>query len=137
MSVLTSIAPILVPLPLVRATDAGWCERDNRRNGVGAIIRTRALPFLLSNRAEDSEEIGGRIHMASLTRFWRSGVPQLPGSTPDGHLSVGDAYLDFLAVWLQNGFAVEREPILIPVRFRHCYLPCARVWSPPDESAEL
>jgi hypothetical protein len=56
-----------------------------------------------------------RVHMESLTRFWRSGVPQLPGSTLDGHLSLDDACLDFLAVWLQHGFSVKRQPILISV----------------------
>jgi hypothetical protein len=101
------------------SNDAGWCERDNRRNGVGTIVRTRASPFLFSDQAEDSEEMDSRVHMASLTRFWRSCVPQLPGSTLDGHLRLGDAYLDFFAVWLQNGFSVERQPVLISVRIRH------------------
>jgi hypothetical protein len=86
-----------------------------RRHGVGTIIRTRASPFLLSDHAEDSQEMDSRVHLASLTRFWRSGVPQLPGSTLDGHLSLGDACLDFPAVWLQNSFSVKRQPILISV----------------------
>jgi len=59
--------------------------------------------------------MGGRVHLASLTGFWRSGVPQLPSSTLDRDLRLDDACLDFLAVWLQNGFSVEREPILISV----------------------
>jgi hypothetical protein len=98
---------------------AGWCQRDNRRNGVGTTIRTRASPFLFSEHAEDSEEMDSRVHMASLTRFWRSGVPQLPGSMLDGHLSLGNAGLDLFAVWLQNGFSVESQPVLISVRIRH------------------
>jgi hypothetical protein len=78
-----------------------------------------ALPFLFSDQAEDSQEMGGRVHLVSLTRFWRSGAPQFPGSTLDGHLSLGDAGHDFLAVLLQNGFSVERQPVLICVRIRH------------------
>ena len=78
-----------------------------------------ALPFLFPNNAEDSQEMGGRVHLASLTRFWRSGVPQLPGSTLDGHLSLCDACLEFLAVWFQHGFSVKRQPVLISVRIRH------------------
>ena len=34
--------------------------------------------------------MGGRVHLASLTRFWLSGVPQLPSSTLDRHLSSDD-----------------------------------------------
>jgi len=56
-----------------------------------------------------------RVHLAALTRFWRSGVPQLPGSTLDGQLRLGDACLDSLAVWLQNGFSVKCQPILISI----------------------
>jgi len=48
-----------------------------------------------------------RVHLASLTRFWGSGVPQLPGSTLDGNLSLGNDDLDFFAVWLQNSFSVR------------------------------
>jgi hypothetical protein len=91
---------------------AGWTPR---RPDVGTIIRTRTSPFLFSDQAEDSQEMNGRVHLASFTRFWRSGVPQLPGSTLDGHLSSDDACLDFLAVWLQNGFPVKRQPILISI----------------------
>jgi len=68
------------------------------------------LVRLGGNRAE-----GGRVHLASLTRFWRSGVPQLPSSMLDRHLSSDHACLDLLAVRLQNGFSVKRQPILISV----------------------
>jgi len=59
--------------------------------------------------------MGGRVHLVSLSRFWRSGVPQFAGTETDCSLSLDDACLDLLAVGLQNGFSVKNQPILISV----------------------
>ena len=59
--------------------------------------------------------MNSRIHVAPLTHLWRSRVPQFPGSTLHSPLSLLYACFDFLAVGLQNGFSVKRQPILIPV----------------------
>ncbi len=56
-----------------------------------------------------------RVHLAAFSCFCRSGVPQFPGAEADCSLSLRDACLDFLAVWLKNGFSVKRQPTLISV----------------------
>jgi hypothetical protein len=55
------------------------------------------------------------VHLVALSRFDRSGVPHFPGADTDCSLSLDGACLDSLGVWLQNGFPVQRKPILISV----------------------
>jgi len=78
--------------------------------------------------------MGGRIHLASLSRFLRPGVPQLPGSTMDGHLSLGDPCLDFLAIGLEYGFPIKSLPILISIGIRHW---CSSLYESRDSLARV
>ncbi len=59
--------------------------------------------------------MGGRVHLVSLSRFWRSGVSQFAGTETNCSLSLDDACPDLLAVGLQNSFSVKDQPILMSV----------------------
>lgn len=55
------------------------------------------------------------VHLATLCGFWCSGVPHFAGALTDCSLRFGDARLNFFAIWFQNGFPVQCQPILILV----------------------
>jgi hypothetical protein len=43
-------------------------------------LRLLWVPIFFSDQTEESQEMGGRVHLVSLRRFWRSGVPQFAGT---------------------------------------------------------
>ncbi len=59
--------------------------------------------------------MSGCVHLVAFSRFCRSPIPQFPRAEADCGLSSGDASSYFLAVWLQNGFSIKRQPILVSV----------------------
>jgi hypothetical protein len=59
--------------------------------------------------------MSGCVHLAAFRRFSPSSVPQFSSAEGDRSLSSGDACSNFLSVWLQNSFSIERQPILISV----------------------
>lgn len=95
----------------INGTEAQYLDNRNWPFQEGSVVG--------SDPAEDTQEMRSSVHLAALGRFHRSCVPHFKGAETDCSLGFGDACLEFPAVWLQNGFSVKHQPILISARIRH------------------